>query len=277
MHNSRIFHSLSNIKKNKSAALGIFITAGDPNILTSQKILNALPSAGADFIELGMPFSDPMADGPAIQESSLRALKSGIKLKQIIEMVKVFRTKNNTTPIILMGYFNPIYSYGVDKFLKDTKNAGVDGFIIVDLPFEEDEEFCIPSIKNNLDYIRLVTPTSDRLRLKKILHNAKGFIYYVSVTGITGTKKGSFDQINKSVRKIKTLTDLPVAVGFGIRSKGQVNEISKIADAIIIGSYIVNIIKKNYKYTSKLQNNVVSSVISEVKKFSAVLNYNLRK
>ncbi len=277
MSDSRIFYHLSKVKENKNAALGIFITAGDPNIQTSQKILNSLPEAGVDFIELGMPFSDPMADGPSIQESSQRALKSGIKLKQILEMVKVFRKQNKATPIILMGYFNPIYSYGVEKFIKDSKDVGVDGFIIVDLPSEEDEEFCIPCINNSLDFIRLVTPTTDHSRLKKILNNARGFIYYVSITGITGTKKGSLDQINNSVKKIKSLTNLPVAVGFGIRSKAQVAEISQISDAVIIGSHIVNIIKKYYKYNSKVQNDVVSCVINEVKKFSSVLNYKFRK
>ncbi len=271
MQPSRIEKKFNHLSKIKRAGLGIFITACDPNLITSQTILDNLPYAGADFIELGMPFSDPMADGPSIQLSSIRALKAGATLKKILLMVKQFRSKDNITPLILMGYFNPIYSYGVEKFIKDAKYSGVDGFIIVDLPPEEDEEFCIPVIKQGLDFIRLVTPTSNDKRLKIILKNGNGFIYYVAVTGITGTKKSTASLIEKGIKKIKNKTNLPIAVGFGIRSSKQVDENSKIADASIVGSHIIDIIERLYLPNNKLQNKIVNSVLKEVKQLSSVL------
>ena len=271
MQASRIEKKFKDLANRKRSGLGIFITACDPNLITSQTILENLPSAGADFIELGMPFSDPMADGPSIQLSSIRALNAGASLKKILLMVKKFRLKDNITPLILMGYFNPIYSYGVEKFLKDAKNSGVDGFIIVDLPPEEDEEFCIPALKEGLDFIRLVTPTTNNERLKKIIKNGKGFIYYVAVTGITGTKKSPANLIKKAVKNIKTITDLPIAVGFGIRSTKQVEENSKIADASIVGSHIIDIIEKSFLQNNKLQNKIVNAILKEVKQLSSVL------
>ena len=252
----------------KRAGLGIFITAGDPNLEISQKIFDMLPDFGADFIELGMPFSDPMADGPAIQSSSLRALNHGMNLKKTLLMVKNFRKKDLRTPVILMGYYNPIYQYGVEKFITDTQNFGVDGFIIVDMPPEEDEEF-VKYLKNtNMDLIKLLTPTTDEERLKKVLENSSGFLYYVSVTGITGTKKASIEEIEKSLNKIKTITNLPIAVGFGVSTEKQIKEISSVANAAVVGSHIIKIIENEYK--NNLFN--VEKVLNEVRKLSSGLN-----
>ncbi len=266
---SRISSLFLNLK-NRSA-LGIFITAGDPNEDISQNILDALPSAGADFIELGMPFSDPMADGEAIQLSSNRSLKAGINLSKILNMVSKFREKDKKTPVILMGYFNPIFIFGVKKFLKEAKHAGVDGFIIVDLPPEEDNEFTDPAMIENFDIIKLVTPTSDNSRIKKIIKNSSGFIYYVSITGITGTKKSSNEEIKKAVQNIKNITNLPVIVGFGIRNSAQVNELSMFSDGMVIGSHIVNIIK-NKQLTKKQE--IVDSIKNEVKRLSSSIHLN---
>ena len=213
---SNLFHKLKQIQR---SGLGIFITAGDPNIKISQWILNGLPQNGADFIELGMPFSDPMADGPVIQASSLRALNAGMNLSKILLMVKNFRKKNNYTPIILMGYYNPIFNFGVEKFVRESKIAGVDGFIVVDLPPEEDKEFFDPVSKSGLDFIRLITPTTDAKRLKIVLKRSSGFLYYVTITGTTGTKKAPIKDIKSSLSLIKEFSDLPVAVGFGITTK----------------------------------------------------------
>ena len=271
---SRISSLFLNLK-NRSA-LGIFITAGDPNIEISQEILETLPTAGADFIELGMPFSDPMADGEAIQLSSKRALKAGINLNKILNMVRIFREKDNITPIILMGYFNPIFIFGVKRFLKEAKQVGVDGFIIVDLPPEEDNEFTNPAMKENFDVIKLVTPTSDNSRIKKIIENSSGFIYYVSITGITGTKKSSNKEVKIAVENLKAITKLPIIVGFGIRNQEQINKLSLFSDGMVIGSHIVSIIKNN-KLSKKQE--IVDSVKNEVKKLSSSihLNYNPTK
>ncbi len=263
---SRISKLFQNLKNKNKAALGIFITAGDPNIETSQGILEALPPSGADFIELGMPFSDPMADGPSIQLSSNRALKKGTNISKILRMVKIFREKDDKTPIILMGYFNPIYIYGVKKFLKESKIVGVDAYIIVDLPPEEDEEFCNPAMQANFDMIKLVTPTSNNSRIKTIIKKSSGFIYYVSVTGITGTKKSKNVIIKKAVNNLRTLTKIPILVGFGIRNSDQVKNLSKFSDGVIVGSYIVDIIKENLHLNKK---DLVQSVANEVKKLSS--------
>ena len=259
--------------KNRSA-LGIFITAGDPNLDISQKILDTLPTAGADFIELGMPFSDPMADGETIQLSSNRSLKEGINLTKILNMVRNFRIKDNNTPIILMGYFNPIFNFGVKRFLKDSKEVGVDGFIIVDLPPEEDNEFSDQAIKESFDVIKLVTPTSDNSRIEKIIEKSSGFVYYVSVTGITGTKKSSNEEVKKAVQNLKSITKLPVVVGFGIRNQKQVSELSLFSDGMVIGSHIVNIIKN--KQLSKKEE-IVKSIKNEVKKLSSAIQLNYNK
>ncbi len=216
-----------------------FITAGDPDYETSLAIIKGLPKAGADVIELGMPFTDPMADGPAIQAAGLRALKNGQTLKKTLAMAKALRETDEDVPIVLMGYYNPIYSYGVDKFLTDAKESGVDGLIVVDLPPEEDEELCIPALESGVNFIRLATPTTDDVRLPTVLNNTSGFVYYVSIAGITGTKTAVSTAVSTEVQRIKRHTDLPIAVGFGIRTPEAVREITQTADAAVVGTAIV--------------------------------------
>jgi tryptophan synthase alpha chain len=219
-------------------ALGIFTMAGDPDAETGAKILAALPAAGADFIELGMPFSDPMADGPGIQMAGQRALAAGQTLNKTLAMVAAFRKTDATTPILLMGYYNPIYIHGVDAFIKDALAAGVDGLIIVDLPPEEDEEFCVPALKAGLNFIRLATPTTDDRRLPVVLKNTSGFVYYVSMTGITGAAIKSHTAVADAVKRIKSHTDLPVAVGFGIKTADDAALIGRDADGVVVGTAI---------------------------------------
>ena len=269
MGKNRISNLFQKLKQHKRSGLGIFITAGDPNIKISQWILNELPQNGADFIELGMPFSDPMADGPVIQASSLRALNAGTNLSKILLMVKNFRKKNNYTPIILMGYYNPIFIYGVEKFVRESKNAGVDGFIIVDLPPEEDQEFFDPVSKSGLDFIRLITPTTDAKRLKIVLKKSSGFLYYVTITGTTGTKKAPIKDIKSSLSLIKEFSDLPVAVGFGITTKKQISEISEIADSAVVGSHIVKFIENSYSENNSPDESTVIKIQNEVKHLSS--------
>jgi len=237
-----LFEKLSNEKR---GGLGVFITASDPSLQVSQDILRGLPAAGADMIEFGMPFSDPMADGPTIQAAGLRALKAGGSLKRTLEMVEVFRKTDNNTPLILMGYYNPIYNYGVENFLNQAIIAGADGLIVVDLPPEEDGELCLPAIKYGLPFVRLTAPTSDNERLPVILKNASGFIYYVSIMGITGTQSFAIEGVRNSVKSLKSHTELPIAVGFGIKTKQDVSEITRIADAAIVGSAVVDVIEKS--------------------------------
>lgn len=241
----RIEKTFEKLKSEGQKGLVTFVTAGDPDADKSLKILERLPEAGANFIEIGMPFSDPMADGPAIQEASLRALKNGMDLKGTLELLQKFRTKNSDTPVILMGYFNPIYKYGCENFVRNAKNAGADGLIIVDLPPEEDEELRIPAQEAGLDLIRLITPTTIGTRLDTVLENASGFLYYVSITGVTGTKSANIDEVSAHIENIKTKTNLPVAVGFGIKTPADVENMSKIADAVVVGSSIVDNIEKN--------------------------------
>ncbi len=217
-----------------------FVTAGDPDFETSLALVQGLPGAGADIIELGMPFTDPMADGPAIQASSLRALKAGASLARTLDLVRAFRQGDNDTPIVLMGYYNPIYIYGPERFIKDALAAGVDGVIVVDLPPEEDEELCIPAVGAGLHFIRLATPTTDEARLGKVLTNSSGFIYYVSITGITGTKSFSAATVGAAVERLRRNTDLPIAVGFGIKTPGQAAEVARFADAVVVGSALVS-------------------------------------
>jgi len=221
-----------------------FITAGDPDAATSLAILKGLAGAGADAIELGMPFSDPMADGPTIQASALRALKAGETLRHTLEMVRAFRKEDAETPLVLMGYYNPIYVYGVAAFLRDALAAGVDGLIVVDLPPEEDRELCLPAIDAGLPFIRLATPTTDDRRLPKVLENAQGFLYYVSITGITGTQAASNAAVAEAVARLRRHTDLPIAVGFGIRSPEQAEKMAGIADAVVVGSAVVQKIEE---------------------------------
>ena len=227
------------------AGLVTFVTAGDPDYATSLAILNALPKAGADMVELGMPFTDPMADGPAVQASSLRALHAGQNMKKTLEAVRAFRKQDDATPIVLMGYFNPIYVYGVDRFLKDAKTAGVDGLIVVDLPPEEDEELCLPALKAGIAFIRLATPTTDDKRLPTVLKNTSGFVYYVSITGITGAAAPDSGKVNAAVARIKRHTKLPIAVGFGVRTAADAQRIAERADAVVVGSALVEAVRQS--------------------------------
>jgi tryptophan synthase alpha chain len=237
---TRIERRFASLKAANRGGFVTFITAGDPNYELSLDLLRQLPAAGADVIELGMPFTDPMADGPAIQASSLRALRTGMTLRKTLKLIAEFRQGDNETPIILMGYYNPIYSYGVPAFLKDAKAAGVDGLIVVDLPPEEDEELCLPALKAGLNFIRLATPTTDDKRLPAVLRNTSGFVYYVSIAGITGTRSAANADVSAAVARLKRHTDLPVAVGFGINTAEQAAAIAKVADAAVVGSALVN-------------------------------------
>lgn len=237
---TRIAKRFDQLKSENRTGLVTFISAGDPDRETSQTILNRLAQSGADFIELGMPFSDPMADGPAIQEASNRALKAGANMNQTLEMVRAFRAHDDETPIILMGYFNPIYIYGTDRFAFDAKESGVDGLIVVDLPPEEDSELNGPARNANLDMIRLVTPTTDAARLDTILEGASGFLYYVSITGVTGTASADTDQVARHIDTLREKTNLPIAIGFGIKTPDDVKQMGRISDAVVVGSAIVN-------------------------------------
>ena len=236
----RIRERFAALKAAGRGGLVTFVTAGDPDYETSREIVLGLPGAGADVIELGMPFSDPMADGPAIQASSLRALKRGMKLAMVLDLVTEFRKQDGETPIVLMGYYNPIYSYGVDRFLADAKTAGVDGLIVVDLPPEEDEELCLPALAAGLNFIRLATPTTDDARLPAVLSNTSGFVYYVSVMGITGTKSATGDAVRSAVERLRRHTGLPIGVGFGIRTPDHAGAVAAVADAAVVGSAIVD-------------------------------------
>ncbi len=239
---TRIGKRFAALKAQNRAGLATFVTAGDPTPEISSEILLGLAEAGADLIEIGMPFSDPMADGPAIQASSLRALKAGMTLPKTLDQVRAFRQQDDATPIVLMGYFNPIYIYGVDRFLGDAKAAGVDGLIVVDLPPEEEGELCLPAIDAGLNFIYLTAPTTDDVRLPRVLAHASGFVYFVSITGITGTKSAAAGDVAGHVARIRDHTDLPVAVGFGIKTPDQAAEIAGIADAVVVGSALVNVI-----------------------------------
>jgi len=236
----RIRRRFEALKAQGRGGLVTFVTAGDPDYETALAIVEGLPGAGADLIEIGMPFSDPMADGPAIQASSLRALKAGMTLKKTLALVTAFRAKDKDTPLVLMGYYNPIYRYGVGRFLIDAKKAGVDGLIVVDLPPEEDEELCLPALAAGVNFIRLATPTTDDERLPAVLANTSGFVYYVSIMGITGTRSAGDTEIANAVERLKRHTDLPVAVGFGIRTPEQAATVASVADAAVVGSAIVD-------------------------------------
>jgi tryptophan synthase alpha chain len=243
--NTRIDQRFATLRQEGRAALVTFVTAGDPDLATSLNILNALPAAGADVIELGMPFTDPMADGPAIQASGLRALQGGQTMRRTLGLVADFRRTDATTPLILMGYYNPIYVYGVDAFLRDAKGAGVDGLIVVDLPPEEDEELCLPALKAGLNFIRLATPTTDEKRLPAVLANTSGFVYYVSITGITGAAAPDSSKVGAAVARIKSHTHLPVAVGFGVRDAASAAGLAAIADGVVVGSALVEAVRRS--------------------------------
>jgi tryptophan synthase alpha chain len=240
---TRIDTRFAELKKQGRSALVTFVMAGDPDPATSLEILKALPKSGADIIEIGMPFTDPMADGPSIQAAGLRALKAGMTLKKTLEMVRSFRKDDDATPLVLMGYYNPIYIYGVDQFLIDAKSAGVDGLIIVDLPPEEDTELCLPTMKAGLNFIRLATPTTDDKRLPAVLANTSGFVYYVSITGITGAASADAKVVGEAVARIKRHTTLPVCVGFGIRTPEAARAIAENADGAVVGSALVDALR----------------------------------
>ena len=271
---NRIKKTFEKLNQNNKKALGIFVTAGDPNFENSLKLITDLPDNGADFIEIGMPFSDPMADGPSIQLSSQRALKSGMNLNKCLSLIKIFREKNNTTPLILMGYFNPIYKFGKDKFIRNCVELGVDALIIVDLPPEEDDEFYFEAEKYNLSVIRLVTPTTDEKRLKKILLNASGFVYYVSITGITGTQAPDIGNVQNNIKKIKQVTDLPIVIGFGIRSPDQATLMSEVSDGIVIGSAVVDLIKKTLDNNDNSSSEDLIRCLNFTKEVSKALKHN---
>jgi tryptophan synthase alpha chain len=240
---TRIDARFAELARQGRSAFVTFLMAGDPDPATSLDILKALPKAGADVIEIGMPFTDPMADGPSIQAAGLRALKAGMTLKKTLEMVRGFRKDDSTTPLVLMGYYNPIYIYGVDKFLTDAKAAGVDGLIIVDLPPEEDTELCIPAMKAGLNFIRLATPTTDDKRLPAVLANTSGFVYYVSITGITGSASADTKAVGEAVARIKRHTKLPVCVGFGIRTPDAARAIAENANGAVVGTALVDALR----------------------------------
>ncbi len=266
---SRIEKRFAAVKSEGRGALVTFVTAGDPDYDTSLEIVKGLPAAGADLIELGMPFSDPMAEGPPIQASSLRALKGGMTLNKTLEMVRAFRKDDGDTPIILMGYYNPIYSYGVDRFVKDAKVAGVDGLIIVDLPPEEDVELCLPALEAGIHWIRLATPTTDDKRLPVVLNNTSGFVYYVSIMGITGTASVPTEQVREAVSRLRRHTDLPIAVGFGIRTPDQAATISGVADAAVVGSAIVDAVKAELDENGKAKPGLAAKVLALVESLAS--------
>jgi tryptophan synthase alpha chain len=257
---TRIEKRFAALKAEGRAALVTFTMSGDPDTATSLAIIKALPKAGADLIEIGMPFTDPMADGPAIQAAGVRALAAGQTLAKTIAMVRDFRKDDGDTPIVLMGYYNPIYIYGVDRFLADAKAAGVDGLIIVDLPPEEDEELCIPALKAGVNFIRLATPTTDDQRLPAVLNNTSGFVYYVSITGITGSAAPDAAKVAAAVSRIKRHSALPVAVGFGVRTAEQARAIAQGADGVVVGSALVDVLRKTLDANGKATANTVKAV-----------------
>ena len=257
---TRIDTRFADLKREGRAAFVTFLMAGDPDLATSLEIIKALPKAGADIIEIGMPFTDPMADGPSIQAAGLRALQAGMTLKKTLQLVRDFRATDNKTPIVLMGYYNPIYIYGVEKFLPDAKAAGIDGLIIVDLPPEEDNELCIPAMKAGLNFIRLATPTTDDERLPAVLANTSGFVYYVSVTGITGTASADASVVGAAVARIKRHTELPVCVGFGIRTPEAARAIASHANGAVVGTALIDVLKTSLDANGKATANTVSAV-----------------
>ena len=261
---SRIDTRFEKLKSEGRAGLVTFTTAGDPDYDTALNILNGLPQAGADIIELGMPFSDPMADGPAIQEASIRALNGNMTLRKTLEMVRSFRESDQDTPIILMGYYNPIYIYGVDKFLEDALAAGADGMIIVDLPPEEDRELAIPAKEAGMAMIHLATPTTDQKRLKQILENGSGFLYYVTIAGITGTAKPDLTPVKAALDNFREISQIPMAVGFGIKSPDDAARFEAFADAVVVGSAIVDIIKSNLNQENVANSELEGRVLSFV-------------
>ena len=268
---TRIDRRFAALKAQGRAALVTFVTAGDPDLETSRQILYGLPGAGADVIELGMPFSDPMADGPAIQLSSQRALAAGMTLRKTLALVRDFRARDAETPIVLMGYYNPIYVFPGEAFLAEAEAAGVDGLIIVDLPPEADDELCLPAMRHGLNFIRLATPTTDAKRLPTVLQNTSGFVYYVSITGITGSAAPVIDDVHAQVGRIRQATTLPVAVGFGVRTPEQAKAIAAGADGVVVGSALVNALRETLDTQGRASGKTVPAVLDLVKSLSAAL------
>ena len=264
---TRIDDTFARLSTQNRKAFVAYIMAGDPDVATALAVMKGLPAAGVDIIELGLPFTDPMADGPAIQAAGLRALANGQNMKKTLKLVKEFRKGDNETPIVLMGYYNPVYVYGVEKFLKDSKAAGVDGYIIVDLPPEEDVEFCIPALNAGLNFIRLATPTTDDKRAPTVFHNTSGFVYYVSVLGITGTKAPDLKSVKANVNRLRKHTPLPICVGFGVKTAEQARAIAKDADGVVVGSALVSAVEKSLtkagKPTSKTAK-AVHALVAEI-------------
>ena len=262
---TRIERRFAALKQEGRAALMTFVMGGDPDYETSLAIVKALPQAGADLIEIGMPFTDPMADGPAIQAAGLRALKGRQTMKRTLSLVREFRGADDATPLVLMGYYNPIYIYGVEQFLVDAKSAGVDGLIIVDLPPEEDAELCLPALKAGFNFIRLATPTTDDKRLPAVLANTSGFVYYVSITGITGSAAPDAGKVGEAVKRIKRHSKLPVCVGFGVRTAEQVRAIAQGADGVVVGSALVDTVRKHLGADGKATAETVTAVADLVR------------
>ncbi len=261
---ARIERRFAQLAKENRAGLVTYVMAGDPDLDTATAILEGLPSAGADVIELGIPFTDPMADGPAIQVSGLRALKAGVTVDRVLDSVSRFRRKDSNTPLVLMGYFNPIYAFGPSRFLESAKEAGVDGLIIVDLPPEEDAELCLPTLEAGLSFVRLATPTTDDSRLPRVLQNTSGFVYYVSITGITGAAIPDLSLVTSAVERLKRHTSLPVAVGFGIKTPEQAATIARGADGAVVGSALVTTISENLDADGRAGNGLVDALLTRV-------------
>lgn len=268
---TRIDRRFADLKAEGRAAFVTFITAGDPDYETSRDILFGLADAGADVIELGMPFSDPMADGPAIQAASVRALAGGQTMVKTLQLVADYRTKDDATPIVLMGYYNPIYIYGVERFVEDAKAAGVDGLIVVDVPPEADDELCVPAMAKGLNFIRLATPTTDAKRLPRVLENTSGFLYYVSITGITGAAAPDTGAVHAQVAAIRKSTELPIAVGFGVRTPEQAKAIATGADGVVVGTALVNCISQSLDPKGQATGKTVPSVLDMVNSLSQPL------
>ncbi len=265
----RIATRFAKLKAEGRGGFSTFVSAGDPDYDTGLEILLGLPDAGVDMIELGMPFTDPMADGPAVEAAGLRALKAGQTMTKTLAMARAFRDVHPDTPLVLMGYYNPIYSYGVDRFLTDVKAAGVDGLIVVDLPPEEDKELCLPALRAGINFIRLATPTTDDHRLPTVLRNTSGFVYYISILGITGTKEIQADPVRGAITRLRRHTDLPIMVGFGIRTAEQVREITQVADAAVVGSAIVDRVRSNLDADGKPLPGCAKAVLDYVAELAA--------
>lgn len=268
---SRIDRRFEALRAEGRGGLITFVTAGDPDLETSLRLISSLPQAGADLIELGMPFSDPMADGPSIQAANLRALKAGTTLSKTLDLVRRFRERDNETPIVLMGYFNPIHTYGVDRFLRDAKAVGVDGLIIVDLPPEEDRELCLPALAAGMRFIRLATPTTDDRRLPVVLSNTNGFLYFVAIAGVTGTRSATEETVAAAVARLRRHTGLPIAVGFGVKTPENAAMIVRFADAAVVGSAIVDRIAAGLAQNGRPQPEMVDEVLGFVGTLAAAV------